>query len=351
MYIFILMEFSNSNNETNNTLMKRNKEKTKIAFHDNQLCERGTTVSLYDYAYYNKYYLGNESIIMYYGNDDRNVSEVIEKFQKEFTLRPYINWKQDADKILKDEECDILYMIKAGEWDGKMASSMVCKTVVHCVFNTKYKHGEVYATIAPCVNGNNGKYPVVPHMVNLPEVSSNMREELNIPQEAIVFGRYGGICQFNIDYVHKAIDEITDKYPNVYFLFVNTNKFCKDKKNIIHHGKIIDLNKKVEFINTCDAMIHARKMGETFGVAVAEFSFKNKPVITCKVGRDIAHLNILKEKCFTYKSENELTNIFENFLANFDEIKKKDWNAYREYIPENIMDKFNELFIKPFLTR
>jgi len=52
----------------------------KIAFHDNQLCERGTTVSLYDYAYYNKHYLGNESIIMYYGNDHRNVPEVIEKF-------------------------------------------------------------------------------------------------------------------------------------------------------------------------------------------------------------------------------------------------------------------------------
>ena len=37
----------------------------KIAFHDNQLCERGTTVSLYDYAYYSKHLLGNESIILY----------------------------------------------------------------------------------------------------------------------------------------------------------------------------------------------------------------------------------------------------------------------------------------------
>ena len=35
---------------------KEMKKKIKIAFHDNQLCERGTTVSLYDYAYYNKYY-------------------------------------------------------------------------------------------------------------------------------------------------------------------------------------------------------------------------------------------------------------------------------------------------------
>ena len=56
----------------------------KIAFHDNQLCERGTTVSLYDYAYYNKYYLGNESIIMYYNNHHWNVPEVIDKFKKEF---------------------------------------------------------------------------------------------------------------------------------------------------------------------------------------------------------------------------------------------------------------------------
>ena len=27
----------------------------KLAFHDNCLCERGTTISVYDYAYYNKY--------------------------------------------------------------------------------------------------------------------------------------------------------------------------------------------------------------------------------------------------------------------------------------------------------
>ena len=45
---------------------------------------------------------------------------------------------------------------------------------------------------------------------------------------------------------------------------------------------IIDLNKKVEFISSCDAMIHARQMGETFGAAVSEFSIKNKPVITCR---------------------------------------------------------------------
>lgn len=322
----------------------------KIAFHDNCLCERGTTVSLYDYAYYNKHYLGNESIIMFIGNDKRNVPEVLEKFKKEFTLRPYNNWQQEADQILKEEKCDILYMIKAGEWDGKMASPNICKSIIHCVFNTLKPHGNVYATIAPCVGENNGKYPVVPHMVNLPNVNTDMRKELNIPEDAIVFGRHGGMDQFDIGYVHNVIDKITDEYPNIYFLLLNTNKFCKEKPNIIHYGKIIDLHKKVEFINTCDAMIHARQMGETFGLAVSEFSIKNKPVITCKRGPDLEHLRIMKNKCFTYENENEVYNIFQYFINNLGEIKTKEWNAYSEYTPENIMDKFNELFIKPCLN-
>jgi len=314
----------------------------KIAFHDNCLCERGTTVSLYDYAYYNKHYLGNESIIMYIGNDKRNVSEVLDKFKKEFVLRPYTDWSKEADIILKEERCDILYMQKAGEWDGKNTS--VCKSIIHCVFNTQYKHGDVYGRISNCFGSN---YPVVNYMVNLPNVDTNMRKELNIPSDAIVFGRHGGLDQFNINYVHNVIDKITDEYPNLYFLMVNTYKFCKDKPNIIHYGKIIDLNKKVEFINTCDAMIHARAMGETFGAAVSEFSIKNKPVITCKYGTDLAHLNIMKDKCIPYGSAAELYNIFKKIIYNLDYIKKLDWNGYREHTPEKIMDTFNEVFIKP----
>ena len=318
----------------------------KIAFHDNCLCERGTTISLYDYAYYNKHYLGNESIIMYIGNDNRNVPEVLDKFKKEFTLRPYINWQQEADNILKEENCDILYMQKAGEWDGKMANPSVCKTIIHCVFNTQNPHGNVYGRISNCF-GNN-RWPVVNYMVNLPDVKDDMRKELNIPEDATVFGRHGGREQFNIPSVNKAIDKITDENPNIYFFLVNTDKFCREKKNIIHFGKIIDLNEKVKFINSCDAMIHARKMGETFGAAVSEFSIKNKPVITCNSG-DIAHLNILKDKAIMYNQNNveELYNIFKNFDRN--ESKNKDWNAYSDYLPEKVMDVFNNTFIKPLI--
>ena len=41
-----------------------------IAFWDNQLCERGTSVSLFDYAYYNQTLLNNKSYIFYDKNNN-----------------------------------------------------------------------------------------------------------------------------------------------------------------------------------------------------------------------------------------------------------------------------------------
>ena len=315
----------------------------KIAFHDNQLCERGTTISLYDYALYNRTILGNESIIFYDGLDKRNVPEVIEKFKKEFKLFPYNNWNE-VDGILQREGVDIIYLQKAGEWDGKM--SKIKKNIIHCVFNTSYSHGNVYGRISGCFGNNN--FPVVNYMVNLPNVDENMRNQLNIPEEAVVYGRHGGMTQFDIKFVYPVIDKLTDENKNVYFIFVNTDVFCKRKNNIIHLNKIIDLNEKTRFINSCDAMIHARAMGETFGAAVSEFSVRNKPIITCRIG-DVEHINILKDKCFIYDDANALTTIFDYFNNNIREIRSKDWNAYSIYTPENIMNDFNEKFIKPCL--
>ena len=44
----------------------------KIAFWDNCLCERGTSVSLFDYAYYNQTILNNQSIILYNKTNKNN---------------------------------------------------------------------------------------------------------------------------------------------------------------------------------------------------------------------------------------------------------------------------------------
>ena len=49
----------------------------KIAFTDNYLGERGTAVSLYDFAKYNEEILGNESIILMPKSHQGQVDSVI----------------------------------------------------------------------------------------------------------------------------------------------------------------------------------------------------------------------------------------------------------------------------------
>ena len=101
---------------------------------------------------------------------------------------------------------------------------------------------------------------------------------------------------------------------------------------------------KVEFINTTDAMIWARGEGETFGIAIGEFSSKNKPIIAMKTG-DLAHVHILKDKGIWYSNNNDLYTILINFNTNIEKSKNKDWNAYTDYTPENVMSLFKKIYL------
>lgn len=312
-----------------------------IAFWDNQLCERGTTVSLYDYAYYNEKILGNKSYIFYDKNNRSNKDKIIEKFKSKFTVHATTNFGE-VDQYLSYYKITHIYIIKSGEKDTRISN--IAKNCIHCVFSCYQPHGDIYSSISPVVKGNNGKYPVVPHMINLPKHDKNMREMLNIPQNAIVFGGYGGSGSFSIQFVHKVVYNIAKTNPNIYFLFANFNQFCPKLPNIIHLDMIVELDKKVEFINTCDANLWARQNGETFGISIGEFSSLNKPVIATKYcGGDLAHVDILGDKAIWYTNEKDLTEIILNFNPEIE--SKKDWNAYTNYTPENVMLIFKNVFL------
>jgi len=321
----------------------------KIAFWDNCLNERGTTVSLFDYAYYNTKILNNESIIMYNTTRSDNKNNIIEKFKRHFKVFGVSNFNL-VDSILLKERCDIFYIIKSGSNEGQVSN--VIKTVVHCVFNCNQPHGNVYAAVSPFIKGIHKNIPVVPHMVNLPEHDRNMREKLNIPEDAVVYGRYGGYDSFDITYVHSIVYNVAKENPGIYFIFMNTQQFCDELPNIIHVSCTVDLDEKVEFINTCDAMLWARNIGESFGLSIAEFSSKNKPVICTPNLRlnpnvDVAHINFLKNKGIWYNEEN-LQYILSNFLTKENKhiICNKDWNAFTEYTPEKVMNIFKKVFIE-----
>ena len=53
---------------------------------------------------------------------------------------------------------------------------------------------------------------------------------------------------------------------------------------------------KIKFINSCDAMLHGRSLGESFGIACGEFAIRNKPIFTYNFSRDRAHIDLLKKK-------------------------------------------------------
>lgn len=311
-----------------------------IAFWDNNLCERGTSLGLYNYAYYNQILLKNKSFIFYDKNRKETKKEIVDKFKKHFIVHETDNFKE-VDSFLLKYNITHIFIIKSGEIDSRL--SKVAKNCIQCVFNCNQPHGEVYCSISPLVNGNNGKYPIIPRIITLPKHSINMRKKLNIPDNAIVFGGYGGSDSFNIYFVHKVVYYIAKNYPNIYFLFANFNRFCQNLPNIIHLPMIVDLNEKVEFINTCDAMLWARKHGETFGQAIGEFSTLNKPVIATKNVPDKAHVHFLGNKALWYNNENDLANILLNFNPKIE--STKDWNAYRNFSPEKVMETFKNVFL------
>lgn len=328
------------NNNINPNNIKKNK--IKIGFHTNQLCERGTEIALYDYAYYNQEFYNNKSIIFYQKNNKDNKQDLIQKFEKQFKCYAYETF-DEVNQIIERENIQYLYSIISGELSSSKLTPK-CKNLLHAVFNVQ-PHGDKYATVSEYLSKkNNNQVDYVPHMINIPKVNGDFRHKYNIPTGAIVLGRYGGLEQFNIVQVYQAIKDIVNIDQNIYFLFANTRVFYEHPQ-IIYTDKIIDINEKVKFINTCDAMIHARLDGETFGLAVGEFSILNKPVITCVSPIDNSHIEILGDKGIYYNSYESVFNIFKNIRQIIK--SKSDWNAYRQFKPENVMKKFMKTFDIP----
>jgi hypothetical protein len=331
----------------------------KIGFFIRHFTERGTEVAAYDYANYNEEILHNKSCIICFTEfAQKRMGFPLErtsydKFKSRFEIIE-INDITDMQNVINHYKLDIFYTLTHGGADFYKFNNKTiwgsCKTIKHCVFDTRNPEGDIYLSISNHLNNSfHTNIQVLPHIVDLPNINENLRDELYLPVDAIVFGRYGGYHQFDLSIASNAIKQflLNTANNNVYFLFMNTKRFYNHPR-IIYLERSVDLIYKTKFINTCDAMIHARRDGETFGLAIAEFSIRNKPIITCPCG-DLEHILILKDKAITYNNMNELIDIFSNIKQII--AKHEDWNCYREYTPELVMSQFNnlitQLFTKP----
>ena len=201
-----------------------------------------------------------------------------------------------------------------------------------------------------------------------------MRNALGIPAEAVVFGRHGGNDTFDIPFVRRAVVDVAAANPNkIYFVLLNTARLEWQAEieavgggvvaaphranglpaNIIHlDTPLVDAADKAAFIRTCDAMLHARSSGETFGLAVAEFAAHGRPVLTSRVhhngGLARFHIDVLGEAAMLYHDYESLVQL----LTTFDRAAARRraaegfWQApYRPFEPHRVMRTFRSVFL------
>jgi hypothetical protein len=316
----------------------------KIAFHDNALSLFGTTVAVYNWAYWGREYLNIEPVIMYSSKHRANNQTVVDKFKNTFDNKVFsYDDPSQIDGILTATGCEYFFMEKCGKPDGVISTTS--KNLVNAIgiCSVADIHGDVFATASRWLSSlTEHKIPYVPYIVTLPEVNDDLREQLGIPADAFVFGRNGGLETFDIPFVKEAIREVIEERSDIWFVFQCTEKFI-DHERVIFLPSSTDSDYKVKFINTCDAMLHARTVGESFGMACGEFSIRNKPIITWWGSPERSHIDILGETGIYYNTKDDVIDILLSISKA--DVRDRDWNAYREYEPEKVMNKFKQVYL------
>lgn len=322
--------------------------KKTIAFHSNQLSIRGTEVALYDYALNNEAVLGNNSLIVYNANSPHNSAEALAKFHARFEVVGY-RTPDELDTVLGRHKADLMYAIKAGKNDGVWSRKV--PTMVHAVFptNPAQAHGASYAYISEWLSRHcaNGKIPSVPHIVELPDVDGDLRTGLQIPAHAKVLGCHGGAQSFDVLSAIEGVRETLARSSDTWFVFLNIERFVDHPRALFLPGST-DLVYKTRFINTCDAMLHARLQGESFGLACGEFSIRNKPVITYARSKHRHHIDVLGDAGFYYTDARSLVDIIEKLDT--EALKRASWDRYSAlYNRDVVMGLFDQHLIQPAL--
>ena len=99
------------------------------------------------------------------------------------------------------------------------------------------------------------------------------------------------------------------------------------------------LLEKVKFINTCDALLHARHRGETFGLTIAEFMSKNKPIFTYSGSAEKNHYLLLDNQGILYDSSDDLYCKISQFVrSDFKTLPNQHWPEQWALITSSIFE-------------
>lgn len=325
-----------------------------VLFHSHSLTVRGTEVALFDYGDFNESLLGNISV-MVFPRKGVESEAARQRFEGRFQTYLY-DTPEELAGIAERCGAELCYFIKKGHNDSLLVPGR--KNAIHVVFQNLEPHGEAYAYVSEWLSKTAGKgaYPFVPHIIRHPvNTKDDMRTELGISEAADVYGIIGGVDSFKILSATNAVLDAIEKSPDKVFLFVNTRmpawfpwtrrriRKALESGRLKYLNQITDFGEKERFINTCDAMLHARRRGETFGIALGEFDVRGKPLLVhySPKTRDQGHYDILGETPNYYQSKAEIDR-----LLSADPRSLKLSGRYRQFFPEKVMPIFEKVFLK-----
>jgi hypothetical protein len=326
-----------------------NSNRTVVAFVCGTLHLTGGTLNQYLYACALKKYKNINSIFLLESSDSAHDQSALDVLKGEFPTHIYRRDSVviDLKNLYDTQPIKVFYFVTYGNNDPLAllfkASDLPFAIHVSGVSESDWGPRSAYVSEWMSRHCSNGRAPFVPHIVSLPHTMDDLRGQLSIPVDHVVIGRIGGGYSWNIHFVNQAILDAVRLREDLYFLLFNVPYFYQ----YFNHPRIkifgsfpFDLMLKRNIINTCDAMIHARSEGESFGFAPAEFSLCGKPVITYRHSTEKAHLDMLGKHAVSYESPDTLLSIFLTIGRN----QMVDWNRYAGFNSKDVIEKFCEVF-------
>jgi len=179
---------------------------------------------------------------------------------------------------------------------------------------------------------------VVRNPIEAPYSTENLREELEIPQDAFVFGRIGRDDDNIYDPINiEAYAKVANS--NTYFVFVNPSRSSRadiERLNITSARFIERTTSEVrlsQFYNTIDVLAHSRKDGECNCASIWEAAAHRKPVISHYGNRYNGHMETIQDSGFVVLpgDVDEYARIMKAFIDKKVDYQALSDNAYRQW--------------------
>lgn len=282
----------------------------RVGFCEGALSFRGTTRAIVNYCSALQEH-NIQTAYIFHANRKNDISAGSLFLNQGTEIRP-IEKKEE----INDFNLDFLYHVSADYGEShKWLEKCKCTTFLHQIGFQKpeSKFCDIFAYASHWQNYyfSGGNSNVLPYIIKEPSNSYDLihgRETLGIPRDAIVLGRHGGQDTWNLSFVNTAIEDVIKQRKDIYFLFMNTPNFIDHPQVIFLKGTHVD--KQVElFIRSCDAMLHARWEGETFGLACSEFLIRRKPIISWSGSRERNHIYLAENSSLMYNTYADLVSL------------------------------------------